>query len=124
MNSIYWSSWGEYPGEVEKNHTPKNTWTKAVLVRYRPKYHNYLRRSSGTGKSCLAVAKALEALMKKEVNKIILTRPAIEAGERLGFLPGNLMNKVDPYLRPLYDSLGMRAARAQVVVIASRRSNN
>jgi phosphate starvation-inducible PhoH-like protein len=62
---------------------------------------------AGTGKSYLAVAKALEALVKKEVRKIILTRPAIEAGERLGFLPGDLMNKIDPYLRPLYDSLGM-----------------
>jgi phosphate starvation-inducible PhoH-like protein len=62
---------------------------------------------AGTGKSCLAVAKALEALVKKKVNNIILTHPAIEAGEWLGFLRGDLMNKVDPYLRPLYDSLGM-----------------
>jgi phosphate starvation-inducible PhoH-like protein len=61
---------------------------------------------AGTGKTYLAVAKALEALISKEVGRIILTRPAIEAGERLGFLPGDLMSKIDPYLRPLYDALG------------------
>jgi len=60
---------------------------------------------AGTGKSWLAVALAVQALMNKEVDRIILTRPAVEAGERLGFLPGDLMAKVDPYLRPLYDAL-------------------
>ncbi len=60
---------------------------------------------AGTGKSYLAVALALQFLQAKEVNRIILTRPAVEAGERLGFLPGDLMAKVDPYLRPLYDAL-------------------
>ena len=60
---------------------------------------------AGTGKSWLAVAMAVKALRAKEVNRIILTRPAVEAGERLGFLPGDLMAKVDPYLRPLYDAL-------------------
>src|SRR5579875_1966313 len=60
---------------------------------------------AGTGKSYLAVAAAVQALQAKEVNRIILTRPAVEAGERLGFLPGDLMAKVDPYLRPLYDAL-------------------
>jgi|TARA_B100001540_G_scaffold281643_1_gene271858 phosphate starvation-inducible PhoH-like protein len=60
---------------------------------------------AGTGKSWLAVAMAVKALRSKEVNRIILTRPAVEAGERLGFLPGDLMAKVDPYLRPLYDAL-------------------
>lgn len=60
---------------------------------------------AGTGKSYLAVAMALEALFKKQVSRIILTRPAVEAGERLGFLPGDLQEKVDPYLRPLYDAL-------------------
>ncbi len=60
---------------------------------------------AGTGKSYLAVALALQSLQAKEVNRIILTRPAVEAGERLGFLPGDLMAKVDPYLRPLYDAL-------------------
>ena len=60
---------------------------------------------AGTGKSWLAVAMAVQALQAKEVERIILTRPAVEAGERLGFLPGDLMAKVDPYLRPLYDAL-------------------
>ncbi|MDP9388947.1 MAG: PhoH family protein [Actinomycetota bacterium] len=60
---------------------------------------------AGTGKSYLAVALAVQALQAKQVERIILTRPAVEAGERLGFLPGTLMEKVDPYLRPLYDAL-------------------
>lgn len=60
---------------------------------------------AGTGKTYLAVAKAVQALQAKEINRIILTRPAIEAGERLGYLPGTLSEKIDPYLRPLYDAL-------------------
>lgn len=60
---------------------------------------------AGTGKSYLAVASAVKAFKEKKVNKIILTRPAVEAGEKLGFLPGDLQDKVDPYLRPLYDAL-------------------
>src|SRR5437870_12469905 len=60
---------------------------------------------AGTGKTYLAVAMAMSALMAKKVSRIILTRPAVEAGERLGFLPGTLQEKVDPYLRPLYDAL-------------------
>ena len=60
---------------------------------------------AGTGKTYLGVAKAVEALMQKRVNRIILARPAVEAGEKLGFLPGDLQDKVDPYLRPLYDAL-------------------
>ena len=60
---------------------------------------------AGTGKSWLAVAMAVKALQAKQVQRIILTRPAVEAGERLGFLPGDLMAKIDPYLRPLYDAL-------------------
>lgn len=60
---------------------------------------------AGTGKSWLAVAMAIQALQNKEVERIVLTRPAVEAGERLGFLPGDLMAKIDPYLRPLYDAL-------------------
>lgn len=60
---------------------------------------------AGTGKTYLAVACAVAAFRQKEVNRIILTRPAVEAGEKLGFLPGDLQNKVDPYLRPLYDAL-------------------
>ncbi|MET7856614.1 PhoH family protein [Streptomyces sp. NPDC005318] len=60
---------------------------------------------AGTGKTYLAMAKAVQALQSKQVNRIILTRPAVEAGERLGFLPGTLFDKIDPYLRPLYDAL-------------------
>jgi phosphate starvation-inducible PhoH-like protein len=60
---------------------------------------------AGTGKTYLAMAKAVQALQRKEVNRIILTRPAVEAGERLGFLPGTLTEKIDPYLRPLFDAL-------------------
>ena len=60
---------------------------------------------AGSGKTYLAVAKAVQALQAKEVKRIILTRPAVEAGEKLGFLPGTLSDKIDPYLRPLYDSL-------------------
>ena len=60
---------------------------------------------AGTGKTYLAVAAAVQAFREKQVNRIILTRPAVEAGERLGFLPGDLQSKVDPYLRPLYDAL-------------------
>ncbi|MGO1835212.1 MAG: PhoH family protein [Actinomycetaceae bacterium] len=60
---------------------------------------------AGTGKTYLAMAKAVVALQRKEVNRIILTRPAVEAGERLGYLPGTLTDKIDPYLRPLYDAL-------------------
>ena len=61
---------------------------------------------AGTGKTYLAMAKAVQALQRKEVSRIILTRPAVEAGERLGFLPGTLNDKIDPYLRPLFDALG------------------
>ncbi len=61
---------------------------------------------AGTGKTFLAVAMAVTALKEKKISKIILTRPAVEAGEKLGFLPGDLQSKIDPYLRPLYDALG------------------
>ena len=60
---------------------------------------------AGTGKTYLAVACAVDALEREQVKRIVLTRPAVEAGERLGFLPGDLAQKVDPYLRPLYDAL-------------------
>ncbi len=60
---------------------------------------------AGTGKTYLAMAKAVQSLQRKEVSRIILTRPAVEAGERLGYLPGTLTDKIDPYLRPLYDAL-------------------
>ena len=64
-----------------------------------------LRGPAGTGKTYLAMAMAIQAFKNNEVTKIILTRPAIEAGENLGFLPGDLQSKIDPYLRPLYDAL-------------------
>ena len=64
-----------------------------------------IEASAGTGKTYLAVAMAISALLAKRVNRIILARPAVEAGERLGFLPGTLQDKIDPYLRPLYDAL-------------------
>ncbi|MEG2204210.1 MAG: PhoH family protein, partial [Oscillospiraceae bacterium] len=77
------------------------------------KYIEAIRRSTitlgigpaGTGKTYLAVAMAVNAFRAHEINRIVLTRPAVEAGEKLGFLPGDLQNKVDPYLRPLYDAL-------------------
>jgi phosphate starvation-inducible PhoH-like protein len=69
---------------------------------------------AGTGKTYLAVAKAVESLHKKKVKRIILARPAVEAGENLGFLPGDLQEKVDPYLRPLYDALEDMMPQEQV----------
>src|SRR5699024_2698098 len=60
---------------------------------------------AGTGKTYLAVAKAVQALQDHKVSRVVLTRPAVEAGERLGFLPGSLTEKIDPYVRPLYDAL-------------------
>ena len=81
---------------------------------------------AGTGKSWLAIAMAVQALQTKSVQRIILTRPAVEAGERLGFLPGDLMAKLDPYLRPLYDALhdmvgaegALKLAEKQIVEVA------
>jgi phosphate starvation-inducible PhoH-like protein len=81
---------------------------------------------AGTGKSWLAIAMAVQALQAKSVQRIILTRPAVEAGERLGFLPGDLMAKLDPYLRPLYDALhdmigaegALKLAEKQIVEVA------
>jgi phosphate starvation-inducible protein PhoH len=65
----------------------------------------HVKAAAGTGKTYLAVASAVDALNREKVKRIILVRPAVEAGERLGFLPGDLAQKVDPYLRPLYDAL-------------------
>ncbi len=75
---------------------------------------------AGSGKSYLAVAAAVAALQAREVKRIVLTRPAVEAGERLGFLPGDLMAKVDPYLRPLYDALGDMLDPEQVIRMTER----
>lgn len=75
---------------------------------------------AGTGKTYLAMAKAVQALQRREVSKIILTRPAVEAGERLGYLPGTLEDKIDPYLRPLFDAVGsMMEAEAVPKLLAS-----
>ena len=84
---------------------PKTTGQKRYLDAIRHNTVTFGVGPAGTGKSWLAVACAVRALQNKEVERILLTRPAVEAGERLGYLPGDLMSKVDPYLRPLYDAL-------------------
>lgn len=109
---------------IREDERPSEVLTDRVLTTYRGKpvrpktsgqkhYLDAIRKNTvtfgmgpaGTGKSWLAVACAVRALQNKEVERILLTRPAVEAGERLGYLPGDLMSKVDPYLRPLYDAL-------------------
>jgi phosphate starvation-inducible PhoH-like protein len=84
---------------------PKTSGQKRYTDAIRDNVITFSIGPAGTGKSYLAVALAVQALQAKEVERIILTRPAVEAGERLGFLPGDMMAKVDPYLRPLYDAL-------------------
>ena len=84
---------------------PKTAGQKRYLDAIRNNMITFGIGPAGTGKSWLAVACAVQSLQSKEVERIILTRPAVEAGERLGYLPGDLMSKVDPYLRPLYDAL-------------------
>ena len=84
---------------------PKSSGQKRYVDAIRNNVVTFGLGPAGTGKSWLAVATAVQSLQNKEVDRIILTRPAVEAGERLGFLPGDLMAKVDPYLRPLYDAL-------------------
>ena len=96
------NSLDEYVGQQKA--VGKGSWLRAAIE------HDVLSSvilygPAGTGKTYLAVAEAVAAFRAKTVNRIILTRPAVEAGERLGFLPGDLQNKVDPYLRPLYDAL-------------------
>src|SRR5215831_1619695 len=76
---------------------------------------------AGTGKTYLAVAVAVQALMQKRVNRIVLARPAVEAGEKLGFLPGDLQDKVDPYLRPLYDALFDLVENEKVMRLLEKR---
>ncbi len=108
---------------IEKNQHPADVLSQSILSsrgrNIRPKtlgQKNYVDAidlhtivfgigPAGTGKTYLAMAKAVQALQRKEVSRIILTRPAVEAGERLGFLPGTLTDKIDPYLRPLFDAL-------------------
>jgi phosphate starvation-inducible PhoH-like protein len=84
---------------------PKSVNQKRYVDSIRRKTVTFGIGPAGTGKTFLAVAMAAAALSRREVNRIILTRPAVEAGERLGFLPGDLMAKIDPYLRPLFDAL-------------------
>lgn len=84
---------------------PKTLGQKEYVDKIRKKMLTFGIGPAGTGKTYLAMAMAITAFKNDEVNKIILTRPAIEAGEKLGFLPGDLQSKVDPYLRPLYDAL-------------------
>ena len=84
---------------------PKTVGQSIYLEAIKKNYITFGIGPAGTGKTYLAVVMAVIALKNKEVEKIILTRPAVEAGERLGFLPGDLQEKVDPYLRPLYDAL-------------------
>ena len=84
---------------------PKTLGQKEYLAAIRSHAITFGVGPAGTGKTYLAVAMAVKAFKSKDVSRIILTRPAVEAGEKLGFLPGDLQNKVDPYLRPLYDGL-------------------
>ena len=84
---------------------PKTAGQKRYIDAIRTNVITFGLGPAGTGKSWLAVAMGVQALQTKQVQRIILTRPAVEAGERLGFLPGDLMAKIDPYLRPLYDAL-------------------
>jgi phosphate starvation-inducible PhoH-like protein len=104
----------ESPAEILEDVVWRHRSTKVAPKTINQKrYVDSIRRNTitfgigpaGTGKTFLAVALAAAALSRREVNRIILTRPAVEAGERLGFLPGDLMAKVDPYLRPLFDAL-------------------
>jgi len=104
----------ESPGRILEDVVWRHRSTKVAPKTVNQKrYVDSIRRSTitfgvgpaGTGKTFLAVAMAAAALSRREINRIILTRPAVEAGERLGFLPGDLMAKVDPYLRPLFDAL-------------------
>src|SRR5262252_2800463 len=89
----------------KKQVTPKNASQKHYMEQIETHDMVFGIGPGGTGKTYLAVAMAVSALLTKQVNRIILARPAVEAGEKLGFLPGTLQEKVDPYLRPLYDAL-------------------
>jgi phosphate starvation-inducible PhoH-like protein len=91
---------------TRKKHIQARTPTQAVYMRAMEKHQLVFGLGpAGTGKTYLAVAQAVSMMLKGEVDRIVLSRPAVEAGERLGFLPGDMKDKVDPYLRPLYDAL-------------------
>lgn len=107
--------WVEADDKGPANGDSFETWKKKIVAKT-PGQKDYCRLlrgnevvfglgPAGTGKTYMAVAKAVESLKKREVERIVLSRPAVEAGERLGFLPGDMKEKVDPYLRPLYDAL-------------------
>lgn len=107
---------GQDPAQLaQSSKLVATTWRKKIHARTKGQlaYFELMEKNevvfglgpAGTGKTYMAVAKAVDTLKKKQVEKLILTRPAVEAGERLGFLPGDMKEKVDPYLRPLYDAL-------------------
>ena len=107
--------WAEADSGTSGSGQGVETWKKKIIAKT-PGQRDYLallRKDevvfglgpAGTGKTYMAVAKAVESLKKREIERIVLSRPAVEAGERLGFLPGDMKEKVDPYLRPLYDAL-------------------
>ncbi len=89
----------------KKSVTPKSPNQRAYMEAVEKHDMTFAVGPGGTGKTYLAVAMAVSALLTKQVDRIILARPAVEAGERLGFLPGTLQQKIDPYMRPLYDAL-------------------
>jgi phosphate starvation-inducible PhoH-like protein len=99
---------------------PKTPGQKTYLDAIRQNTVVFAIGPAGTGKTYLAMAMAVEALQRKEVNRIILTRPAVEAGERLGFLPGTLYEKIDPYLRPLFDALHDMMDAEQLTLLMER----
>jgi phosphate starvation-inducible PhoH-like protein len=113
-DALRWAMNG-HPTQATASVATIDTWKKKIVAKTtgQQNYLGLLRSNevvfglgpAGTGKTYVAVARAVEALKKREVERIILSRPAVEAGERLGFLPGDMKEKVDPYLRPLYDAL-------------------
>src|SRR5262245_65815507 len=103
--------------------TPKTLGQKRYVDAIRTHDMVFAIGPAGTGKSFLAVAMAVASLMRREVARIVLTRPAVEAGERLGFLPGDLYEKVHPYLRPLYDALYDLLETARVTYLLEKGAN-
>jgi phosphate starvation-inducible PhoH-like protein len=99
---------------------PRTPGQKAYLDAIRASTVVFAIGPAGTGKTYLAMAMAVEALRRKDVNRIIMTRPAVEAGERLGFLPGTLYEKIDPYLRPLFDALHDMMEAEQLTLLMER----
>ncbi len=115
----------EVLGDIALSHRgrsirPKTPGQKVYLDAIRSNTVVFAIGPAGTGKTYLAMAMAVEALRRKEVNRILLTRPAVEAGERLGFLPGTLYEKIDPYLRPLFDALHDMMDAEQLTMLLER----